>query len=60
MTFLRDQDGTIARLTPLRSCFVVTRLDQNPKPGESLDAHIDEVEQQNPSIMISATASWSP
>ena len=25
MAFLRDQDGTIARLTPLRSCIAVTR-----------------------------------
>src|SRR6185312_13697241 len=33
MVFLRDQDGTIARLTPLRSCIVVIPLDQNPKSG---------------------------
>jgi hypothetical protein len=27
MVFLREQDGTIARLTLLRTCIVVTRMD---------------------------------
>jgi hypothetical protein len=29
MVFLRDPHGTIARLTPLRACIVVTRLNQS-------------------------------
>jgi hypothetical protein len=29
MVFLRDQDGTIARLTLLRSCTVVARPNQS-------------------------------
>jgi len=30
MEFLRDQDGTIARLTPLRTRIVVSRPDREP------------------------------
>jgi len=50
--FLRDQDGTIARLAPLCLCTVATSVDQNPKSGDH--------SMRTPMKLISgAPRSWS-
>jgi hypothetical protein len=60
MFFLRDQDATIVRLTPLRSCIVVTRLDRNPKSRGIVDVPACEIKAgHSPSRVVSGrTKCW--